>query len=81
MRTWHSASKGRKRGAPPYRAIGRGIPGPRQGINRAELYALVETLRRTDGRDIGFFTDSSYVEKGALRSAWKRWKPRSHLDL
>ena len=40
-------------------ALGGGLGGPRQGIDRAEFLAFAQALRATAGRELGFITDST----------------------
>ena len=62
--------------------FGGALPGPRQGINRGELFAFTEALRATECRDLNYVTDSAYVQRGCFRLRSKAsWRPRSNRDL
>ena len=58
------------------------LHGMRQTVNRAELYALLDCLRSTQG-SVTFVSDSAYVVNGfaKLSARASKFNPKSHRDL
>eukprot|EP00974_Lingulodinium_polyedra_P030892 2973037-Lingulodinium_polyedra.AAC.1 len=59
------------------------LAGDAQTINRGELMALIKFVEYAKGKgamDVGFYTDSGYVDKGCSK-LYSKTKAKSNRDL